>query len=409
MIPRSTQGVPPLFEGWHSDIVDRVTGFVTGEVQPAEDEHGTLEARRRNGEEDLELPSTDERTRSFARQLADAGVLQYAVPERWGGGNIGEEDDLDLRALCLIREALAWGSGLCDTTFAMQGLGSYPIARFGTDAQREEWLPPVADGTCLAAFAITEESAGSDIGSMTTRATKDGDDWILDGEKTLISNAGVAGSYVVFANAEPGNKKAISAFLVRPDDTGFEVTARLTAMADHPLGTLRLDGCRLGADRLLGEIGLGMKIALTTLDVFRSSVGAAALGIAQRALDEALHRSLSRKQFGAPIFERQQTQAYLADSETELEAARLLVYRAAWLRDRRVGRITREAAMAKLAATESAQRIVDRAVQLHGGIGVLLGTTVERLYREVRALRIYEGTSEIQRLVIAGELRKHVA
>jgi len=344
--------------------------------------------------------------REISEVLAARGLLAACVPADWGGLRDAPAGSLDVRALCLLREALAWSDGLADTVFAMQGLGSYPITLAGTDAQKARWLPGVRAGTSLAAFAITEEEAGSDVSSMATTARPDGDEWVLDGRKTFISNAGVAGHYVVFANADPARgRKGIAAFIVSPEDPGFVFEGPLALMADHPLGTIRFEGCRLGADRLLGAVGDGFRIAMSTLDVFRSTVGAAALGMARRALDEALDRTASRRQFGKALAEFQTVQGYLADMATELDAARLLVYRAAHAKDRGAPRVSLEASMGKMFATEAAQRIIDRALQLHGGVGVLRGSVVERLYREVRALRIYEGTTEIQRLVIASQLR----
>ncbi len=342
---------------------------------------------------------------ALAKTMAERGLLRACVPASVGGLEARDPDSIDVRSVCLVRETLAWASGLADTTFAMQGLGSYPIVLAGTEAQKKTFLPQVASGASLAAFAITEEDAGSDVSSMATRARRDGDGWVLDGAKTFISNAGIAGHYVVFANADPSQgRKGITAFIVRPEDPGFIFERELPMMADHPLGTIRFEGCRLSGDRLLGEVGAGFKIAMSTLDVFRSTVGAAALGMARRALDEALARVTSRRQFGKALAEFQSTQGYLAEMVTELDAARLLVYRAAHAKDSGAPRVSLEASMGKMYATESAQRVIDRALQLHGGAGVVRGNAVERLYREVRALRIYEGTTEIQRLVIATQL-----
>lgn len=347
---------------------------------------------------------------AVAGLLAARGLLRACVPASVGGLEARTPDTIDVRAVCLVREALAWASGLADTVFAMQGLGSYPIVLAGTEAQRREFLPAVLSGRSLAAFAITEAEAGSDVSGMQTTATRDGEGWVLDGAKTFISNAGVAGHYVVFANADRAlGRKGITAFIVRPDDPGFVFEGPIALLADHPIGTIRFEGCRLGADRLLGAVGDGFRIAMTTLDAFRSTVGAAALGMARRALDEALDRTRMRRQFGSPISEFQSTQGYLAEMATELDAARLLVYRAAWVKDSGAARVTLEAAMGKMFATEAAQRIIDRALQLHGGSGVVVGNPCERLYREVRALRIYEGTTEIQRLVIAGQILARAA
>ncbi|MEZ4393246.1 MAG: acyl-CoA dehydrogenase family protein [Polyangiales bacterium] len=344
--------------------------------------------------------------RDVAASLAGRGLLAACVERAYGGLEDGPETGLDVRAVCLVREALGWCDGLADTVFAMQGLGSYPITLAGTEVQKSRWLPGVRSGERLAAFAITEHEAGSDVAAMSTTARLDGDAWVLDGRKTFISNAGVAGLYVVFANADIAKgRKGITAFIVSPEDPGFVFEESLPVMADHPLGTIRFDGCRVPLDRLLGAVGDGFRIAMSTLDVFRSTVGAAALGMARRALDEALERTATRRQFGKSLAEFQTVQGYLADMATELDAARLLVYRAAHAKDRGAPRVTLEASMGKMFATEAAQRIIDRALQLHGGAGLLRGSVVERLYREVRALRIYEGTTEIQRLVIASQLR----
>lgn len=341
----------------------------------------------------------------IAESLAGRGLLGACVPRAYGGLSDVAGDGLDVRALCLVREALAWSDGLADTVFAMQGLGSYPVTLAGTDVQKARWLPGVRAGHCLAAFAITEEDAGSDVAAMTTTARRDGDEWVLDGRKTFISNAGVAGHYVVFANADPSKgRRGITAFLVRPSDPGFVFKGSIPMMAPHPIGTIAFEACRLSDDRRLGAVGEGFRIAMSTLDAFRSTVGAASLGMARRALDESLDRVSKRRQFGKAIAEFQTVQGYLADMATELDAARLLVFRAAWAKDHGAPRVTLEASMGKMFATEAAQRVIDRAVQLHGGTGVVRGVAVERLYREVRALRIYEGTTEIQRLVIAGQL-----
>ncbi|RMG21122.1 MAG: acyl-CoA dehydrogenase [Deltaproteobacteria bacterium] len=395
--PLPTESLPFFFEPVHSEVALRLHRAARSIV-------AVEEARQPEREEAFDPSQLWARSRALARALAEEGVLGLALPEAYGGVAVGRPDDLDLRALCLTRELLAWADGLADTVFAMQGLGSYPITRFGSEAQRAEWLPPIARGECLAAFAITEAEAGSDVGAMRSQARRDGSGYVLDGEKTFISNAGVAGSYVVFAALEPGEKRSITAFLVRPEDPGFEFVGALPALGDHPLGTIRFSELRLGSERRLGEEGEGLKIALSTLDVFRSTVGAAAVGFARRALDESVHRARMRRQFGRPIGEQQLIQGYLAESAVEVDAARLLVLRAAWIRDTTGARISREAAMAKLFATEIAQRVIDRAVQIHGGSGVLRGAVVEQLYREIRALRIYEGTTEIQKLVIARTL-----
>jgi acyl-CoA dehydrogenase len=362
--------------------------------------HAVLERVRTFGEERLRATAHDEsdpdqRTREVVRALAEAGILVAAVPPPFGS--------MDLRSLVVVREALAYYSGLADSAFAMQGLGSYAVSRAGTDVQKRRWLPAVASGEVLCGFAVTEPDAGSDLAGVRTRAEPDGALWRLSGVKTYISNAGIAGMYTVLARSnEAAEHRGLSMFLVDAEAPGLGIKP-LEPMAAHPLGEVRFE--RTPA-LLLGEEGRGYGLALTTLDTFRPSVGAAACGLAARALDEATRWCLSRRQFGRALAEFQATQMALADMQTELTAARHLVRHAAWLRDLGVARIPSEGAMAKLFATEAASRVVDRAVQLHGGAGVMRGSTVERLFREVRALRIYEGTSEIQRLVIARHLLK---
>jgi acyl-CoA dehydrogenase len=297
-------------------------------------------------------------------------------------------------------------SPMADSIFAVQGLGSWPVSAFGSDAQRAELLPKVVRGESIGAFALTEPEAGSDVASLRTTARREGGDWVLDGEKHLISNVGIAHHYVVFANADPAaGRKGITAFLVDAHAPGIRAEA-MPLSSPHPLGRLRFEGCRVADTARIGEVGQGFTIAMETLDAFRISVGAAANGMAARALALTVARVKSRRQFGVPLADQQQVQAYLAEMATDLEAARLLVARAAWLRDTGAPRVTSEAAMAKMFATEAAQRTIDRAVQLHGGTGVLLGTEVEALYRDIRPLRIYEGTTEIQRIVIARAMLK---
>ncbi len=326
--------------------------------------------------------------------MAGEGLLGAAVPPPHGF--------MDLRSLVVTREGLAYFSSLADTAFVMQGLGSYPIVAAGSEVQKTRWLPAVVNGELLAAFAVTEPEAGSDLGAVRTRAEKDGALWRLEGVKTFISNAGIAGLYTVLARTEEGEgHKGLSMFLVDAEAPGI-VVRPLEAMAPHPLGEVRFDGTPAV---LLGEERGGYATTLATLEHFRPSVGAAACGLAWRALDEAVRWSLARRQFGRSLSQFQATKMALADMHVDLEAARLLVRRAAWLKDRGSS-IAREGAAAKLFATEAAQRVVDRAVQIHGGQGVMRGSTVERLYRDVRALRIYEGTSEIQKLVIAREVLK---
>ncbi len=341
----------------------------------------------------------DAASRALVRALGAGGWLRHVVPASHGGAS----DTLDVRTLCLVREALAYHSGLADSAFALQGLGSAPIAHFGSAELQRRYLPRIARGEHIAAFALSEAEAGSDVTAMQTSARRDGSGYVLDGTKTWISNAGIADHYVVFCRVPAGGEKSFAAFVVDADNPGLRVSERIAVMAPHPLGSLVLDGCHVSADALLGELGKGMRIALGTLDIFRATVGAAALGFARRALDEALGFVRERHAFGQPLAQFQLTQAKIADMAVAIDASALLVYRAAWTRDAGAARVTREAAMAKLFATESAQRVIDGAVQLLGGRGVVSGAPVERLYREIRALRIYEGTSEIQRLVIAGQ------
>ena len=339
----------------------------------------------------------------IVRALGAAGLLRLTVPAAYGGAH----EALDARSLCLARETLARASGLADFAFAMQGLGSAPVTLFGTDAQKRALLPGVAAGTRIAAFALSEPDAGSDVGAIATTATRDGDGWRLNGVKTWISNAGLADFYVVFARTgEAPGSRGLSAFVVDATAAGLDASERIDVSAPHPLGTVRLTDCRVGGDALVGTPGEGFKIAMATLDIFRSTVGAAALGFARRALDEATARARRRRVFGRALAEYQLTQAKLADMAVAVDASALLVYRAAWTKDVLGTRVTRESSMAKLFATESAQRVVDAAVQMWGGLGVVRGVTVERLYREIRALRIYEGTSEVLQLVLGAEVLK---
>jgi acyl-CoA dehydrogenase len=339
-------------------------------------------------------------TRAAVRALGDGGWLRHVIPAAYGG----VRDRLDVRSLCLVREALAYHSGLADFAFAMQGLGSGAITEFGSDAQRRRYLPAVMSGDAVAAFAVSERNAGSDIGAMQATARSGGDAYILDGEKTWISNAGVADHYVVVCRYPEAGDRGYAAFIIDATTPGLAVTARINVNAPHVLGTITLSECRVPAGALIGEPGAGLKIALGTLDIFRSTVGAAALGFARRALDEALHWCTQRIVFGQPLAAMQLTQARLAEMAVAVDTSALLVYRAAWTRDSGAARITREAAMAKLHATDSAQHVIDDAVQLLGARGVVAGSVVERLLREVRSLRIYEGTSEIQKIVIANQV-----
>lgn len=338
--------------------------------------------------------------RAYVAALGKAGWLKYAVPRT----DTGARGTLDVRSLCLIRETLGYASGLAEFAFAMQGLGAGPISLFGSDELKSRYLPGVAEGTSIAAFAISEAEAGSDLSAMQTTARHDGSAIVINGEKTWISNAGIAGHYVVFCRWPEGGEKSFIALVVDADAPGFAVSRTIEVIAPHPLGTITFTNCRVSENAIVGEPGKGMRVALGTLDLFRTTVGAAALGFARRAFDEAVGHARSRVAFGKPLADFQMTQARIADMAAAIDAAALLVYRAAWTRDQGAERITREAAMAKLVATESAQQVIDQAVQLLGGRGVVRGEPVERLYREIRALRIYEGTSEIQKIVIAAQV-----
>jgi alkylation response protein AidB-like acyl-CoA dehydrogenase len=343
--------------------------------------------------------------RALVRALGASGALQHAIAGTPYGG-VG--DVIDTRSIVLLRETLAYHNGLADFSFAMQGLGAGAISLAGTEAQRARYLPAVASGSMIAAFALSEPDAGSDAAALSCAARADGDGFVLDGEKMWISNGGIADFYVVFARTgEAPGAKGISAFIVDADTPGLEIAERIQVMAPHPLARLRFTGCRVPRTRLIGAPGEGFRVAMRTLDVFRTSVAGAALGFARRALDEALQRATSRRMFGGVLADLQLTQATLAQMATTIDSAALLTYRAAWLRDQ--GRsVTREAAMAKLAATEGAQQVIDAAVQLWGGMGVVSDMPVERLYREIRALRIYEGASEVQQLIIGRDLIRAV-
>mgnify|MGYP000017612867 CR=1 FL=1 len=314
---------------------------------------------------------------------------------------------LDVRRLCLIRETLAYHDGLADFSFAMQGLGTGAISLFGTEAQKSEWLPKTRSGTAISAFALTEPQSGSDVANSTMTARHDGDEYILNGEKTWISNGGIADVYTLFARTgEAPGARGLSAFILPAGLPGFEIAERQETIAPHPLATLRFTNCRIPASAMIGEPGQGFKIAMSVLDVFRSTVAAAALGFARRALDEAITRVKTRHVQGAPLADLQMVQGHIADMALKIDAAALLVYRAAWTKDMGAPRVTREAAMAKLFSTDEAQKVIDTAVQLFGGDGVRSGMMVEKLYREIRALRIYEGASDVQRVVIAREALK---
>lgn len=373
----------PLFDAAHRDLAADLGAWAETHV----DEH--------------EPDDVGAACRALVRSLGEAGWLTLCVP-----APAGRHERLDVRSLCLARETLAYRSALADFAFAMQGLGSGPISLFGDEAQQARWLPDVARGEKIAAFALSEAEAGSDVAALATTARADGDDFVLDGGKTWISNAGIADFYVVFARTGEAGPRGLSAFVVDADAPALAVTAQIPTAAPHPLGTLAFDGCRVPKENLIGAPGEGMKVALATLDVFRSTVGAAALGFARRALDETLGHVRRREVFGGRLADLPVVQQKLAAMAVEVEASALMVYRAAWTKDAGAARVTKEAAMAKAYATEAAQRVIDTAVQLHGGLGVTVGAVVERLYRDVRPLRIYEGATEIQHLVIARQLLK---
>ena len=374
----------PFFTPEHLTLATDVSSFVEQEVEPRAIEEGDV----------------DERLRDYVSVLARGGALRYAVASH--------ETRFDVRALCLIREALAYSSALADLAFVMQGLGTFAISQAAPEHVRDFWVTRAAEGRAIAAFALTEPEAGSDVSSIQTTAQRDGDAWVIDGTKRFISNAGVADFYTVFARTgtQTGGRAELSAFVVSARMPGFSVVERTEMISSHPIGEIAFNGCRIPAEDMVGAEGDGFILAMRTLDTFRASVGAAACGMARRALDESLRHALNRKQFGRLLAEHQLIQEKLADMVTELDAARLLVYRAAYLKDTGTSRVSREASEAKLYATEAASRIIDQAVQIHGGAGLVRGSVVERLYRDVRALRIYEGTSEIQKLIIASQLLK---
>jgi acyl-CoA dehydrogenase len=375
----------PFFAPEHQALAGKAAEWAAAHV-PGLIDHGDIDAS----------------CRSLVRALGEAGLLAHAVPAAFGG----LRDVLDVRSLCLIRETLAYQHGLADFAFAMQGLGSAPVSLYGSEALKKRILPPVGQGAAIAAFALSEAEAGSDVAAIATTARPDGNEhYRIDGEKTWISNGGIAAHYVVFARTGEGEgARGLSAFLVDADAAGLQIAERLDLMAPHPMARLCFDGCRVPAGHLLGKPGEGFKVAMATLDIFRSTVGAAALGLARRALDEALERATTRRMFGSLQSDLQLTQAALADMATEIDAMALLVYRAAWAKDSGAPRITREAAMAKRYAADTAHQVIDRAVQIFGGLGVSKASKVEELYREVRALRIYEGASEVQKLVIARQV-----
>lgn len=366
----------PFFEARHRELAEALDQWALRELAS------------------VDHSDTDAACRALVAKLGADGWLRHS------GAEAGET--LDVRSLCLIRETLARHDGLADFSFAMQGLGTGAISLFGNADQQAEWLPKTRSGAAISAFALTEPQSGSDVANSTMSATRDGDDYVLDGEKTWISNGGIADVYTVFARTgEAPGARGLSAFIVPADLPGFKVVERLHVMAPHPLARLEFTDCRVPASAMIGEPGKGFGIAMAVLDVFRSTVAAAALGFARRALDEAVKRVNTRQVQGAPLADLQMVQGRIADMAVDVDASALLIYRAAWAKDMGAPRVTREAAMAKLFATDQAQKVIDMAVQLHGGDGVRSGETVERLYREIRALRIYEGASDVQRVVIA--------
>jgi acyl-CoA dehydrogenase len=381
----------PFFDGPHREWAARVAAFAR-EVLPALP-HDTATTE-----------GLDAACRARVKAMGEAGLLTASVPSEFGG----RTPMLDVRTLCLTRELLAAEDGLADFAFAMQGLGTGTITLGGTAETKARYLPCVGRGEAIAAFALSEKEAGSDVAAMATTAVPDGNAHVrIDGEKTWISNGGIADHYVVFARTgEAPGARGLSAFVVDADTPGLSVTERIDVIAPHPLATLRFDGCRVPVANRLGGPGDGFRMAMATLDIFRSTVGAAALGFARRAQSEALARATTRKLFGAPMGDLPLAQAALAENQAEIDAAALLIYRAAWRKDSGAPRISREAAMAKMVATENAQRVIDRAVQLFGGLGVTRGVKVEELYREIRALRIYEGATDVQKIVIARDLLK---
>ncbi|UWR21106.1 acyl-CoA dehydrogenase family protein [Sulfitobacter sp. S190] len=366
----------PFFEPRHRVLADELDAWAAAQLA------------------DVDHSDVDVACRDLVARMGRAGWLEHSA--------VSDDAPLDVRSLCLIRETLARHDGLADFAFAMQGLGTGAISLFGTAAQRATWLPKTRTGAAIAAFALTEPQSGSDVANSTMTAERDGDDFVLNGKKTWISNGGIADVYTVFARTGEGpGARGLSAFVVPADTPGLAVTERLQVMAPHPLATLQFSDCRLPVSALVGQAGQGFAIAMSVLDVFRSTVAAAALGFARRALDEAIARVTARHVQGKPLADLQMVQGHIADMAVDIDASALLVYRAAWTKDAGAPRVTREAAMAKLFATDHAQRVIDTAVQLHGGDGVRSGQMVESLYREIRALRIYEGASDVQRVVIA--------
>jgi len=410
----------PFFAPAHRELAERVDAWAAERFAESGLASGGGTGGGHRGAHAEDRDSVDAACRQLVRDLGRAGWTRYSVPAiapghgaASGAAGANASPAFDVRALALIRETLAWHNGLADFAFAMQGLGSGAITLAGSPEIQQKYLPRVAAGEAIAAFALSEPDAGSDVAAIKCSARRDGDSYVLDGQKTWISNGGIADFYCVFARTSPAEHhpdgsvtaRGISAFVVDANAPGFSIAERIDVIAPHPLATLAFNGCRIPAANRLGAEGDGFKLAMRTLDVFRTSVAGAALGFAQRALDEALKQSRARPMFGKTLADLQLTQAALADMATEIDAARLQTYRAAWLRDRG-GTVTKEVAMAKMSATESAQRAIDRAVQIFGGRGVVHGETVEHLYRDIRALRIYEGATEVQKLIIARELLK---
>lgn len=372
----------PFFDARHRQLVDELDSW----------------SRHNLGQ--IDHVNVDTSCRNLVKSLGDGGWLQHSC--------IDPQDlnsKIDVRSLCLIRETLARHDGLADFAFAMQGLGTGALSLFGTPEQKSFWLTETRKGHAISAFALTEPQSGSDVANISMTAQKDGDTYVLNGEKTWISNGGIADLYCLFARSgEAKGAKGLSAFIVTPDIVGFEIAERLETISPHPLARLKLEDCRVPASSMIGEQGTGFRIAMSVLDVFRSTVAAAALGFARRALDESIARIKSRNLFGSPMGDLQMVQGHLADMALDVDASALLVYRAAWLKDTGAGRISREASMAKLFATDHAQKVIDNAVQIHGGDGVKKGHIVARLYKDIRALRIYEGASDVQKIIIAKHL-----
>lgn len=373
----------PIFESAHRSVESNVAEWCRKNLNAKSAEHH------------------EQLAQTYVTKLGAGEILRYVVPRAYSGAF----ERLEVRALCICRQTLAFHDGLADFSFAMQGLGGGPIVLFGSEQQKKEYLPEIANGKKIAAFALSELEAGSDVAAISCSAELKDNHFILNGTKSWISNAGIADFYVVFARTQPNSgAKGLSAFIVPSNTHGLKIIERPEITSPHPVGTLEFKNCKIPASNLISEIGMGFKVAMATLDVFRSTVGAAALGLAQRALFETLKHVTTRKTFGKLLCEHQMTQARLADMATQIEAAELLVYRAAWKKDSGAERITREAAMAKLYATEIAQQVIDSAMQLLGARAVVRDSVLERLYRDIRPLRIYEGTSEIQKIIISTQL-----